>query len=166
MKALVRVLALPAYIVAMGFLIYSGVQAHLDASFILKDHTVVEAPTALVDITSRTKRGHTSTMYHFEYSYDVDGETYTAKHSAVNEKGERYLANPVIKIAYSNVEPARSGKLQTLQGQASLWSLIKRLLIVAGVLGLIALLFHGWATSEEDEKTPSSPEQPGAATQS
>ena len=65
MKKLISKLVLPAYLAGIVFAAYSGVSLYLAASAIMKDHTVIEAPIALVDTSSRTKRGHTSITYNF-----------------------------------------------------------------------------------------------------
>ena len=152
MKALISKLVWPAYLAGIIFLGYTASDAYLTASFILKDHTVVEAPIELVNTTSRTKRGHTSTTYNFTYAYDVDGTSYVSRYSAVNEKGERFLDNPVITVAYSNEDPNQVGALHVLNRNSSLGGTIKRVLIAALILGLIALFVYGWATPDEDEE--------------
>ena len=151
MKTLVSKLVWPAYFAGLIFLSYAGFDAYRNASSILQDHTVVEAPIELIDASSRTKRGHTSTTYVFNYNYSVDGEGYTSEYSAVNEKGERYLDDPVITIAYSNTDPAKAGALHVLERQASLGGLIKRMLIIALILGFIAMLVYGWTLPDDDE---------------
>lgn len=57
MKALISRLVWPAYLAGVIFLSYAGIDSYLNASSILEDHTVVEAPIALVNTKSRTKRG-------------------------------------------------------------------------------------------------------------
>ena len=152
MKPLIAKLVLPAYITGLVFFAYAGADSYLNASSILKDHTVVDAPIELVDTTYRTKKGHTTTTYIFNYSYTANGSDYTEEYSAVNEKGERYLDEAVITIAYSNSDPARVGALHVLERQSSLGGLIKRLLIVAAILGFLALLVYGWAMPDDDEE--------------
>ena len=152
MKALISKLVWPAYLAGLVFLSYVGIESYLNASFILKDHTVVEAPIELVNTTSRTKRGHTSTTYNFNYTYTVSGTDYVTEYSAVNEKGERYLDNPLITVAYSNADPAQVGALHVLKHQSSLGGTIKRILIAALLLGLIALFVYGWASPDEDDE--------------
>ncbi len=152
MKSLIAKLVWPGYLAGLLFLSYAGFNSYLNASFILEDYTVVEAPIELVNTSSRTKRGHTSTTYNFNYTYTVDGEDYVTRYSAVNEKGERYLDNGVITVAYSNTDPAKVGALHVLEGQSSLGGLIKRMLIVALVLGLVALFVYGWASPDEEEE--------------
>ncbi len=152
MKALIAKLVWPAYLVGIVFLSYAGIGSYLDASSILKDHTVVEAPIELVNTTSRTKRGHTSTTYIFNYTYTVDGSDYVSEYSAVNEKGERFLDEPVITIAYSNADPAKVGALHVLERQSSLGGTIKRVLIASLLLGLIALFVYGWASPDDEDE--------------
>lgn len=151
MKTLISKLVWPAYFAGIIFLSYAGFNSYLNATSILKDHTVVEAPIELVNTTSRTKRGHTSTTYIFNYTYTVDGRDYTERYSAVNEKGERYLDEPVITIARSNTDPAKAGALHVLKRQSSLGGLIKGVLIAALILGLIALFVYGWALPDDEE---------------
>ena len=151
MKPLIAKLVWPAYIAGLIFFAYAGIDSYLNASSILKDHTVVDAPIELVDTTYRTKKGHTTTTYIFNYRYTVGGTEYTAEYSAVNEKGERYLDEASITVAYSNPDPERVGALHVLERQSSLGGLIKRLLIVAAILGFLALLVYGWAMPDDDE---------------
>ncbi len=152
MKPLIGKLVLPAYIMAMAFLIWAGVDSYRNAASIMKDHTVLAAPIELVSETSRTRRGHTTYTYNFEYHYEVASEAFKGNYSAVNEKGERYLDNPVIEIAYSNASPARSGALHVLSRQAKLGGLIKRLLIVGLIVGFFALLIYGWTMPDDDDE--------------
>ena len=152
MKAIIAKLVWPAYFAGLLFLGYMGVNSYLDASSILKDHTVVEAPIELVGTSSRTKRGHTSTTYEFNYTYSVNGTDYVREHSAVNKKAERYLTNPTISIAYSNADPAMAGVLHVLEHKSSLGRWIKSMLIVALILGFLALLLWGWALPDDEEE--------------
>ena len=152
MKALIVKLVWPAYLAALIFFGYVGVESYLNATSILKDHTVVDAPVELVDTTYRTKKGHTTTTYIFNYSYEVDGKDYSSEYSAVNEKGERYLDDGFITIAYSNANPARVDALRLLERQSSLGGWVKRMLIVAAILGLIAFFVYGWALPDEDDE--------------
>ena len=152
MKALIAKIVWPAYLAALIFLGYAGIDSYLNATSILKDHTVVDAPIELVDTKYRTKKGHTSTTYVFNYSYEVGGDDYSSEYSAVNEKGERYLDEGFITIAYSNADPTKVDALQLLERQSSLGGWIKRMLIVAAILGLIALFVYGWALPDEDEQ--------------
>ena len=152
MKALIAKIVWPAYLAALIFLGYAGIDSYLNATSILKDHTVVDAPIELVDTKYRTKKGHTTTTYIFNYSYEVGGDDYSSEYSAVNEKGERYLDEGFITIAYSNADPTKVDALQLLERQSSLGGWIKRMLIVAAILGLIALFVYGWALPDEDEQ--------------
>ena len=158
MKALIAKLVLPLYVVAIGFLSWAGIQSYLNASAILSDHTVVKAPIELMDVSERTKRGHTTTTYEFEYTYVVDGKEYVSEYSAVNEKGEKYVGEPIIEVAYANGDPVRSGALHVLARQAKLGSLIIRLLIVSVILGVVAMFVYGWAIpDDEDDEVATEP---------
>ena len=152
MKALVQKIVWPAYFAALAYFAFIGFNAYRDASFIMNDHTVYEASTELVDLSYRTKRGHTSITYKFNYTYIVNGETFTGRHSAVNEKGERYIENPLVTIAYSNADPSKVGLMHVLEGQASFWRLVKSMLIIIVVLGLVALFVYGWALPDEEDE--------------
>ena len=155
MKALIAKLVWPAYLVAIVFGAYTGVNSYLDASFIMKDHTVIGAPIDLVDTTSRTRRGHTSTTYIFNYTYTVDGREFESEYSAVNDKGKRYLDEPLITLAYSNTDPAKVGALHVVERQSSLGGLIKRVLMFAFIVGLLALFVYGWAATGKEDESPS-----------
>jgi hypothetical protein len=150
-KALIIKFVWPAYLAALIFFGYAGIDSYLNATSILKDHTAVNAPVELVDTTYRTKKGHTTTTYVFNYSYEVGGNEYSSEYSAVNEKGERYLDEGFITVAYSNADPTRVDSLQLLERQSSLGGWIKRMLIVAAILGLIAFFVYGWALPDEDD---------------
>ena len=152
MKALICKLVWPAYLGGVIFLSYAGINSYLNASSILNDHTVVEAPIELVNTTSRTKRGHTSTTYIFNYTYTVDNKDYVSEYSAVNEKGERYLEEPFITVAYSNPDPSKVDALHVLNRQSSLGGTIKRILIAALLLALIAGAVYAWATPDEEDE--------------
>ena len=158
MKTLISKLVWPAYFAGLIYLSYAGFNSYLNASSILADHTVVEAAMEHIDTRYRTKRGHTTTTYVFNYSYTVDGKEYVTRYSAVNEKGERYLDEALITIAYSNSDPGKGGALHVLERQSSLGGWIKSMLIVALVLGLIALFVYGWALPDDDEDEADAPE--------
>ena len=152
MKPLIAKLVWPAYFAALAYLAYLSVTTYLDAHSILKDHTVVEAPVELIDTSYRTKRGHTTTTYDFKYTYTVDGKDYSVRHSAVNEKGERYLDDGVVTIAYSNTDPANAGVLVNLENKSSIGRFIKSFLIAALVLGIIGIFVYGWALPDDEEE--------------
>jgi len=155
MKTLISKLVWPAYLAGIVFLSYTGVNSYLNASSILKDHTVIEAPMEFINTTSRTRRGHTSTTYNFNYSYSVGGKEYVSRYSAVNDKGEHYLDEGSITLAYSNADPAKAGALHALKRQSSLGGMIKGILIAALILGVIALFVYGWALPDEEEEDQS-----------
>lgn len=152
MKRLISKIIWPAYLAAIVYFSHAGFGAYLHASSIMKDHTVLDAPIELVDTSSRTKRGHTSTTYVFDYTYSVDGREYVAEYSAVNDYGERYLSNPTIRIAYSNTDPAKAGPLHTLTRQSSLWEIMKGVLIAALILFFVALYIYGWALPDDEDE--------------
>ena len=159
MKVLISKLVWPAYFAALIYLSYASVDQYRDASSIMSDHTVVEAPIELVDTSSKTRRGHTRKTYHFNYTYNVDGKNYSAKHSAVNDNAERYLAERLITIAYSNTDPTNVGVLWILEEKYSVGGYLMSLLIFALVFGLIAILVYGWSLpDEEDEEETSLPD--------
>lgn len=159
MKVLVAKLVWPAYFVGLIYLVYLGVDQYRHASSILNDHTVIEAPMELVDTSSRTKRGHTSRTYVFNYTYDVDGKNYSAEYSAVNEKGERYLDDPFLTIAHSNTDPTKVGALHVLEGKSSVGRYVRGFLFFAVVLGLFAMFLFGWSLpDDEDEEEANIPE--------
>jgi hypothetical protein len=151
MKKIIRKVIWPLYLAAIVFLTSAGFSSYLNASAILKDHTVLDAPIQLADTSSRTKRGHTTTTYTFNYSYTVADKNYMAEYSAVNEKGERYLSEPTIKIAYSNTDPEMVGALHVLERQSSFGGLLKRSLIGSIALGLVALFIYAWASNSKKE---------------
>ena len=154
MKKLISKLVLPAYLAGLVFTAYSGVSLYLAASSIMKDHTVIEAPIELVDTSSRTKRGHTSVTYNFNYTYTVNGEEYSSPYSAVNEHGERYIREGLITLAYSNSDPANAGALHVLERQSSLFGMIKGFFFFGLILGVVALFVYGWSVAgQETEDT-------------
>ncbi len=152
MKPLIARLVWPAYFAALAYFAYLSVTTYLDATSILEDHTVVEAQVELVDISYRTKRGHTTTTYDFRYTYTVDGRDYSKNHSAVNEKGVRYLENKSVTIAYSNSDPSNAGILVNLENQSSIGRFIKSFLIIALVLGIIGIFVYGWALPDDEDE--------------
>ena len=152
MKPLIARLVWPAYFAALAYFAYLSVTTYLDATSILEDHTVVEAPVELTDISYRTKRGHTTTTYDFRYTYTVDGRDYSKDHSAVNEKGVRYLEDKFVTIAYSNTDPSNAGILVNLENQSSIGRFIKSFLIIALVLGIIGIFVYGWALPDDEDE--------------
>ncbi len=86
------------------------------------------------------------------YTYNVDGKNYSAEYSAVNEMGERYLAEPFITIAYSNTDPTNVGALWILEEKVSVGSYMKGFLIFALVFGVIAMLVYGWSLPDEEDE--------------
>lgn len=152
MKFLISKLVWPAYFAALIYLAYLGISQYQQATSILSDHTVVEAPIELVRTSERTKRGHTSTTYYFNYSYEVDDRDYSARYSAVNEKGEAYIKEPFITVAYSNRDPAKVGALQTLQYKSNAWRFVKGFLIFAVILGVVAIFVYGWALPDDEDE--------------
>lgn len=157
MKTLISKLVLPAYLAGIAFAGYSAVSLYFFASSVMKDHTVVEAPIELVNTTSRTKRGHTSVTYHFNYHYIVGGAEYSSDYSAVNEKGEAYLEREAITVAYSNADPAKVGPLHVLSRQSSLWEMTKGFLLFSAILSVLALFVYGWAVGDREDEDADEP---------
>ena len=145
MRSFVRRMAWPCYFVLMAAFTGVAVQSYVRATMILRDHTVVDAAIELVDTDSRTKKGHTTTTYRFEYRYTVAGEEFSADYSAVNQKGEQYLDAETLLIAYDNGDPGKSAALHVLERQASISATIRRVLTGGAILAVLTFLVYVWA---------------------
>ena len=98
---------------------------YFDAKALLADCTIVDVPVHLVKMT-RTKStssdadGHAettySTSYRCEYTYVVNGKNLKKQFTTTDFN----RGNTVITIAYSNTDPANSGRLMDLQSSANL----------------------------------------------
>ncbi len=153
MKALIGKLVFPLYLIAMAFFTWAALQSHLDARQIMRDHTVTEAQMELTEVVEKRRKRRTSYTYKFNYFYTVDGTEYAGHYAASNEKGERYIDNPMLTIAYANSDPARADSLSVLERQSSLKSVLFRLLIAAAILGFVALVIKGWTMPDEEDDT-------------
>jgi hypothetical protein len=152
MKVFISKLIWPAYLAGFIYLVYLSIDQYRDTSSIMNDHTVVEAPIELVDTSSKTKKGHTTKTYVFNYTYNVGGKDYTRKHSAINEKGEHYIAEPFITIAYSNSDPSKVGVLWILEERHSVGRYVKWLLIYFLIFGLIAIFVYAWSLPNDEHE--------------
>lgn len=128
-------------------LLLSGIASHLRAKRILADHTVIEAPVHLDNVTEeRGRRGRTKEMMHFTYRFEVKGQPYIGRFDVASGNADRYPEGRLLKIAYSNSDPRSFDRLERLEGQIGLGGLIQRLSV--GTLGgaLLGFIVHLLAT--------------------
>lgn len=132
------------FVAAVLFLGYKAIGGYLRASSILADHSVVSVPVQLVEVTEeRGRKGRRRNMYHFGYSFEAGGERHEGRFTTSESNADPYLGEDVtIEVAYANAEPARFDRLERLQSQSGLGSLVVRLLVAVAGAALIMFLMH------------------------
>jgi hypothetical protein len=132
------------FVVAAGVLMFSGIDSYRHANSILRDHSVVTAPVEFVEVTEeRGRKGRRKDMYHFGYSFEVDGQTHEGRFTTSESNAGPYLADgATLKVAYANADPANFDRLQRLQGLSGFGGLLVRMLIAVGGAALLAGLMH------------------------
>lgn len=131
-----------------GWLIFSAFSGYREATAILADHGVVTVPLALDEVTEeRGRKGRTKLMFNFVYQFEAKGQQYQGGFSAAESNAGPYLADDVtVDVAYSNADPSRFDRLERLQDQAEVGSLLKRLVIAVLGAAFVALVLHLLAT--------------------
>lgn len=137
-------LCIAALVVFTTVLAWSGFNGWRQASAILKDHSVVVAPVKLEDIEEKSgRKGRTTYTYHFSYTFEAGGTTHTGTFSTSESNSERYMEeDATVKVAYANAEPSRFERLDRLEANKSLGSVLKRWLITLVISGVLAFAAH------------------------
>lgn len=137
-------LFLLAFVVCAAWLAYTALSNYRLAGQIMSDHSVVSAPVTVASITEESgRKGRTSLMYHFSYTFEVKGHLYQGSFSAIESNAGPYLGENVsVEVAYSNADPARFDRLERLQDQAAMGGLLGRLAFAVLGSALLALILH------------------------
>lgn len=137
-------LCIAAFVVFGGMLGLSGISGYLQASTILKDHSVVSAPVQLKEIEEqRGRKGRVSYTYHFTYTFNAAGKPRTGAFSTSESNATPYMEEEAtVRVAYSNRDPSNFERLSTLESHKGLGAVLKRLLIALVFAAVLALVAH------------------------
>lgn len=138
-----RWLCAVAYVVIVAVFASSALGGHFRAQAILKDAVTVQAPVTLDSIDEKRRKGRVSHTYQFRYAFDVDGVPYTGHFATSEDNAAPYLGDaPQVTVAYARAEPARFERLDRLQAQQGLGSVLGRLVGALLMLAGLAFLVH------------------------
>ena len=143
-----KYLCILGFIGSIIFFGYSMFKNYQEASTILSDSVVLDAALSLDDISQeRGRKGRTTETYHFSYSYTVNDQEFSKSFTSSESNADKYIDSQTVQIAYAKSNPALSGKVDQLERNSSISSLLWRGAI--GIFGLmfIAALIFGLITS-------------------
>jgi hypothetical protein len=84
-----------------------------------------------------------SYQYHFRYDFSVDGVEYTGHFSTSEDNATPYLGEtPQVDVAYARSNPAQFDRLDRLEGQKGLGSVLGRVIVALGMLAILAFVVH------------------------
>ena len=140
-------LCLGGWIAGNLFLGYAGVSTYLEARSILKNHVVVPAALEFVDV-SETYRRRTGTRltYHFQYSFDIDGEAFRGEFSASESYVDDYMGKDTIDVAFSTTN-RKFDRVSRLERNDSFLGLIGRMVVVAIISLLLTFAAFAYLTA-------------------
>jgi hypothetical protein len=125
------------------FFAWSALSGHREAQAILKDAVTVQAPVQVDHIEEKRRKGRVSYQYHFRYDFAVDGVPYIGHFATSEDNAAPYLEDePHVAVAYSRADPSRFERLDRLEGQKSLGSVMGRVLVALGMLAVLAFVVH------------------------
>ncbi|MDF2819276.1 MAG: hypothetical protein K0S73_3216 [Stenotrophomonas rhizophila] len=125
------------------FFAWSALSGHRQAEAILKDAVTVQAPVQVDHIEEKRRKGRVSYQYHFRYDFSVDGVEYTGHFSTSEDNATPYLGEaPQVDVAYARSNPAQFDRLDRLEGQKGLGSVLGRVIVALGMLAILAFVVH------------------------
>jgi hypothetical protein len=153
-----------AFLVGAGTLMAQGFSGYRSANAILKDHTVVTVPVALSEVVEeKGSKGRVSSMYHFAYTFEVEGQSHEGEFVTSESNADPYLGEEAtVEIAYANGDASRFDRLSKLQGQAGLGGLVTKFLIALVGAAFLAFVAHMLLVAKLI--VPRAPEPEAAAT--
>ncbi len=115
------------YIGGILFFGYTMISNYQQAGAILSDPVVLEADIRLDDVTTeKGRKGRSTETYHFTYYYEANGQVYDQSFTTSESNADKYLDTETVKIAYAKAKPELSGKLEQLEKNHSLGSILWR----------------------------------------
>lgn len=143
-RTLSKWLCVAAFIVVAGSFGLSGIAGYRQASAILKDYSVVEAPVHLDSIEEHSgRKGRVSHSYHFRYTFEAGGKEYAGTFETSEDNARPYVHyGSSVRVAYANADPARFERLQKLEGNSRLGPILQRLLVALILLGVLSFVVH------------------------
>jgi len=131
------------YALLAVFFAWSALSGHREAQAILKDAVTVQAPVQVDHIEEKRRKGRVSYQYHFRYAFTADGVPYTGQFTTSEDNAAPYLGDePQVAVAYSRADPARFDRLERLEGQKGLGSVLGRVVVALGMLAILAFVVH------------------------
>lgn len=125
------------------FFAWSALSGHRQAEAILKDAVTVQAPVQVDHIEEKRRKGRVSYQYHFRYDFSVDGVEYTGHFSTSEDNATPYLGEaPQVDVAYARSNPAQFDRLDRLEGQKGLGSVLGRVIVALGMLAILVFVVH------------------------
>jgi len=131
------------YAVLAVFFAWSALSGHREAEAILKDAVTVQAPVQVDHIEEKRRKGRVSYQYHFRYDFEANGVTHTGTFSTSEDNAAPYLGDePQVTVAYARADPSHFERLDRLEGQKSLGSVLGRVIVALGMLAILAFIVH------------------------
>lgn len=131
------------YAVLAVFFAWSALSGHREAEAILKDAVTVQAPVQVDHIEEKRRKGRVSYQYHFRYDFEANGVTHTGNFSTSEDNAAPYLGDePRVTVAYARADPSHFERLDRLEGQKSLGSVLGRVIVALGMLAILAFIVH------------------------
>ncbi len=160
-SVITKYLCILGFIGSVGFFGYTMVINYQEASGILSDPVIVDAEVSLDDVIyEKGRKGRTKETYHFSYFYEVDGQTFEKPFTTSGSNADKYMDSETVQIAYAKSNPSLSGKVERLEKNSSIGSLMWRgavaffglMFLAAVVYGLVTgVLFVNKDKPEDDE---------------
>lgn len=131
------------YVVIALFFAWSSISGHREAEAILKDAATVQAPVKLENIEEHRRKGRVSLKYHFSYTFNVDGKDYRGEFSTAEDSATPYFGEDAeVTVAYARNDPSHFDRLERLQNQQGLGSVLGRVAVALGMLAVLAFVVH------------------------
>jgi len=153
-SSVMKKLAIVGFFGVLVFFGWVAAQSHLEAKDILSEKQVVEAILNLDEVTEKRRKRRTSYTYHFSYVFEVNGNNYGSSFSTSESNAEKFIDQPSLPVAYKSSDPSVHDRLSVIEKNASLFGVIKRMLIalplIALMVGLVYLLITAKLVTARD----------------
>ncbi len=147
-SVIAKYLCIFGFIGSVGFFGYSMVINYQEASTILADPVVLDAEVSLDDVTYETgRKGRTTETYHFSYYYQANGQEFIKPFTTSESNADKYIDSAMVQIAYAKSNPTLSGKVERLEKNSSISSLLWRGTLAFFGLMFLAAIVYGLITS-------------------
>lgn len=138
-----KFLLMAGFVIATIVTVVGGFQDYFDAKALLSDYRTVEAAVNFDGITEeRKKKGRIVKTFHFNYQFELDGQSYSREFTTSESNSEDYLNKETMTIAVDNKDHSHFDRLDVVQRHANIGEEAKNVAIAIALIAFFAWIMH------------------------